>query len=61
MFAGTNLRSINCFVPFVVERQSTAQTVVSSPVNSIACSLTKLYMPIGFWPVSWNRSSVMRS
>jgi hypothetical protein len=38
-----------------------AQAAVPSRVNSAACSLTKSYMLIGFWPVSLNRSSVIRS
>jgi hypothetical protein len=36
----------------------TAQAAVPSRVNSAACSLTKSYMLIGFWPVSLNTSSV---
>jgi hypothetical protein len=42
-----------------VER--TAQAAVPCRVNSEACSLTNSYMLIGFWPVSLNRSSVIRS
>src|SRR6516165_3236600 len=34
---------------------------ISGRVNSAACNLTKSYMLIGSWPVSLNRSSVMRS
>ena len=34
---------------------------ISGRVNSAACNLTKSYMLIGFWPVSLNRSSVIRS
>ena len=39
----------------------TSQAAVASRLNSSACSLTKSYMLIGFWPVSLNRSSVIRS
>ena|SRR6476659_184527 len=42
-------------------RQLADQVLISGFVNSAACNLTKSYMLIGFWPVSLNRSSVMRS
>ena len=42
-------------------RQLANQLLISGLVNSAECNLTKLYMLIGFWPVSLNRSSVMRS
>ena len=34
---------------------------IQARVNSAVCSLTQSYMLIGFWPVSLNRSSVIRS
>src|ERR1700730_1642451 len=45
--------------PFRFER--IAQAAVQAGVNSAACSLTKSYMLVGFWPVSLNKSSVIRS
>ena len=42
-------------------RQLTDQALISGRVNSAACNLTKSCMLIGFWPVSLNRSSVIRS
>ena len=42
-------------------RELANQVLISRLVNSAACNLTKSYMLIGFWPVSLNRSSVMRS
>ena len=41
--------------------QLTNQALIAGLVNSAACNLTKSYMLIGFWPVSLNRSSVIRS
>ena len=41
-------------------RQLTDQ-LISGRVNSAACNLMKSCMLIGFWPVSLNRSSVIRS
>ena len=42
-------------------RQLTGQALISGRVNSAACNLTKSCMLVGFWPVSLNRSSVIRS
>ena len=39
-------------------RQLANQLLISGLVNLAECNLTKLYMLIGFWPVSLNRSSV---
>ena len=46
---------------FSPTRQLANQVLISGRVNSAACNLTKSYMLIGFWPVSLNRSSVIRS
>src|ERR1700731_2083013 len=58
--ASTQIRfSVHTAGPFRFGR--TAQAAVQARVNSAACSLTKSYMLIGFWPVSLSRSSVIRS
>ena len=46
---------------FSPTRQLANQVLISGLVNSASCNLTKSYMLIGLWPVSLNRSSVMRS
>ena len=61
--ASTSIQNEYWFDVTNLVRQELSDTHLTLPsrVNSVACSLTKSYMLIGFWPVSLNTSSVIRS